>query len=453
MTDRDPQTGTGRAAASGEGPGAAEGPDPRSAVVTVGDELLLGETTDTNAAWLGRELARRGIPVARRWTVADDEDDIRGAVAAALEVAELVLVTGGLGPTPDDLTRDAVAGLLDLPLEEDAAVLERIRTRFRDRGMEELPGPNRRVAQVPRGARTLDNPHGTAPGLALDAGSGRHLVLLPGVPRELEGIVEGSLDGLLEEWFGERLRPVHLRILHTTGIPESLLSEQVDEVLPGDTGPVRLAFLPDRRGVDIRLTAEAVDGDEARAWFDRVEEALSTVVDPWRFRAVGGDVVEAVSEALLEAGKTVATAESCTGGLVAQRLTARSGASDLFPGGVVAYADEAKSELLAVPAEILEGHGAVSEAVARAMAEGVAERFGTDAGLGVTGVAGPTGGTEAKPVGTVWYAVALDGRTVARRERFPGDREEVRDRSAQAVLTLLLRMLEGRVEPEDGSGA
>lgn len=421
-------------------------------MVTVGDELLLGETTDTNAAWLGRTLARRGIPVVRRWTVGDEEGAIHAAVRAALEVAELVVVTGGLGPTPDDLTRDAVAALLQRPLEDNAAVMERIRTRFREHGVEELPGPNRRVAQVPRGARTLDNPHGTAPGLALDT-AGAHLVLLPGVPRELRGIVDGSLDGLLDVWFPGRLRPVHLRTLHTTGIPESLLSERVDGVLPDDTGPVSLAFLPDRRGVDIRLTAAGVEEEEARSWFDRVERALAPVVEPWRFQARGGDLVEAVSDALRGARKTVATAESCTGGLVAQRITARAGASDVFLGGVVAYADRAKRELLGVDRRVLEEEGAVSEAVARALAAGVAERFGASAGVGVTGVAGPSGGTDAKPVGTVWYAVSLDGRILARKERFPGDRDEVRDRSAQAVLTLLLRMLEGRAEPDEASGA
>ena len=423
----------------------------RSAVVTVGDELLLGETTDTNAAWLGRELARRGIPVARRWTVGDEEERIQDAVARALEAADLVLVTGGLGPTPDDLTRDAVAALLEHPLEEDGEVLEAIRTKFRERGVDELPEPNRRVAQVPRGARKLENPHGTAPGLAMEAEGGGRVILLPGVPRELKGIVAGSLDGLLEAWFGDRLPPVHLRTLHTTGIPESLLSQRVDEVLPEDMGPVRLAFLPDRRGVDLRLTAVGVEEEEAARWFDRVEEALAPVVDPWRFEALEGDLVEAVSEALRDAGTTVATAESCTGGLVAKRLTDRPGSSDVFLGGVVAYANRAKQELLGVAAGVLEEHGAVSEAVARAMAEGARARFGTGAGLGITGVAGPDGGTEAKPVGTVWYAVALGGRTVARRERFPGDREEVRDRSAQAVLTLLLRMLEGRVDEEDGA--
>lgn len=422
-------------------------------MVAVGDELLLGETTNTNAAWLGRWLARHGLPVARRWTVGDVEADIQDAVTAALEVADLVVVTGGLGPTPDDLTRDAVASLLGRELREEKAVLERIRTRFRDRGMEELPGPNRRVAQVPEGARVLENPHGTAPGLLLEAGEGRRLLLLPGPPRELRGIVEAALQGLLESWLGDRLPPVHLRTLHTTGIPESLLSERVDGVLPDDTGPVTLAFLPDPTGVDIRLTARGVGEAEAVRWFDRLEEALAPVVDAWRFESETGDLVEALSRALRRDGRWVATAESCTGGLVAKRLTDRAGASDVFPGGVVAYANEAKVALLGVEPGLLESHGAVSEEVARAMSEGAARALGASAGIGVTGVAGPQGGTEEKPVGTVWIAATLEGRTVARRERFPGDREEVRERSAQAAMVLLLRLLEGRSDEDEPGGA
>lgn len=422
-------------------------------MVAVGDELLLGETTDTNAAWLGRWLARHGLPVARRWTVGDVEAHIQDAVTAALEVADLVVVTGGLGPTPDDLTRDAVASLLGRPLHEDEGILERIRKKFRDRGVDELPGPNRRVAQVPEGARILANPRGTAPGLALEAGGGRHVLLLPGPPRELQGIVEGALEELLGEWLGGRLPPVHLRTLHTTGIPESLLSERVDGVLPEDTGPVTLAFLPDPVGVDIRLTARGVEEPEARRWFDRIEEALAPVVGPWRYESEDGDLVGALSRALRRGGHTVATAESCTGGLVAKRLTDRAGASDVFPGGIVAYANEAKESLLGVDPDLLAAHGAVSEPVARAMAEGAARALGATAGVGITGVAGPDGGTAEKPVGTVWIAATLEGRTVSRLERVPGDRREVRERSAQAAVALLLRLLEGRLDDGTDGGA
>jgi nicotinamide-nucleotide amidase len=411
--------------------------------VTVGDEILLGETVDTNAAWLGKELARCGIPVVRRSAVADVDADIRRAVAEGVNDADVVLVSGGLGPTPDDLTRDSVAALLGRPLHVDGTLLEALRARFRDRGHGELPATNVSQAMVPEGARTLPNSRGTAPGLAMEA-EGSLIVLLPGVPRELRAIFAEGVEPLLRERFGDRLVPVRLRYIHTTGIAESRLAELVADHLPEDTGPVSLAFLPDLRGVELRLTARGVSREEADLWFRRLEEALEPAVGPWRFEAPEGDLVEAVSEALRARRLTLAVAESCTGGLIAKRLTDRPGASDILQGGIVAYANEAKMRHLGVDDATLEAHGAVSEPVALAMATGVAERFGADAGIGVTGLAGPDGGTAEKPVGTVWYAVALGGVAVARKERFPGDREAVRERAAQAALSLLLSRLSER---------
>lgn len=420
----------------------------KAAIVTVGDELLLGETVDTNAAWLGRRLALKGIDVVRRHTVADDAHEIRRAVSDALDHARLVVVSGGLGPTPDDLTREAVAELLDAPLALDEALLERLAERFREVGYDDLPETNRSQALVPEGATTLANPHGTAPGLVLEAPGDGLVVLLPGVPRELKGIFDGELTRFLERRLGDRLPPVHIRMIRTTGIPESLLAQKVGEVLPADTGPVSVAFLPDGKGVDLRLTARGVEAEEAGRWLDRVEEALEPVVGRWRFDAESGDVVEALTRVLRDRSLTLAVAESCTGGLVGQRITARAGASDVFLGGVVAYADGVKEDLLDVPAEVLEAHGAVSEEVARAMARGVRARFGASTGISITGVAGPGGGTEEKPVGTVCFAAAVEDGVATRRARFPGDRASVRERSAQAAIFLLLRLLEGRVEPD-----
>ncbi len=415
---------------------------PRAVIVTVGDEILLGQTVDTNAAWLGRALADLGIPVARRYTVADLEAEIRDAVSEAAGVADLVLVSGGLGPTPDDLTRVAVAGLLGRPLRVDPALLKVVEERFKRRGYDELPPTNRSQAEVPEGATVLANSRGTAPGLAMEH-DGSVVVLLPGVPRELRSIFRERVLPLLKERFGRRLVPVRIHVIHTTGIPESLLAQRVAEHLPEDTGPVGLAFLPDLRGVDLRFTAQGVGAEEAERWFQRLERALEPVLRPWRFEAAGGDLVEAVADALRSRGATLAVAESCTGGLVAKRLTDRPGSSQVFVGGVVAYANDAKMGQLGVDAEDIERHGAVSEAVARAMARGVAERFGADAGIGITGVAGPDGGTAEKPVGTVWYAVVVGGQVVTKHERFTGDREAVRERSAQAALALLLGMLSG----------
>lgn len=427
-------------AAGGKGGAVTPAGMPRAAVVSVGDELLLGETVDSNAAWLGRELASRGIRVVEGYTVGDDGEDIRRSVARALESADLVLVTGGLGPTSDDRTREAVAELLDAPLHLDEALLDQLEERFRRAGFDELPHRNRSQAMVPRGARVLDNPQGTAPGLVLDR-NGALVVLLPGVPGEMKAIVRGAFEPVLDETLGDRLRPVHHRVIHTTGIAESELAGRLDDVLPGDTGPVSVAFLPDVRGVDLRLTARGVGAGEAQEWLDRVEAAIAPVVEPYRFDAPSGDLVEAVSRELETSGRMLATAESCTGGLVAKRMTDRPGSSRVFRGGVVAYDDAVKVGLLDVDADVLGSEGAVSGEVARQMALGVARALEVEAGIGITGIAGPGGGTEEKPVGLVWYAAALDGRVEAVRRVFPGDRGAVRERSAQAALALLLRQL------------
>lgn len=412
-------------------------------VVTVGDELLLGETVDGNAAWLGRELARTGLQVVRRYTVGDEVEDIQEATSQGLAEARVVIVTGGLGPTADDLTRPAVAKLLDAPLRLDEDILEALRRRFLRRGFEELPETNVSQAMVPRGATVLPNPDGTAPGLLLEAPEGKLVALLPGVPSEMQTLFRNELEPLLRSRLGSELRPVHHRMIHTTGISESDLAGQVEGALTGYDSGVRVAFLPHLTGVDLRLTVLKVrNPSEASRRLDGVERRLAPVVE--RFRYEGGDLVEAVSSRLEVLELTVGTAESCTGGLVAKRLTDRPGASTVFAGGIVAYADAAKVALLGVDGEVLRREGAVSERVARAMATGVASALGCTCGLGITGVAGPGGGTDEKPVGLVWYAASFGGDVVAERQIFSGDRIAIRERAAQAALALLYRLLRDR---------
>ena len=419
------------------------GRDPAAAIVAVGNELLYGETVDTNAAWLGRALAALGIPVVGKQTVGDVTEEIQAAVRTATQRAELVIVCGGLGPTPDDLTKEAVAELLGLELRLDEELLARLRERFRARSHSRLPSPNWSQAEVPEGAIVLRNDHGTAPGLWLEAGSAV-VVLLPGVPREMRGIYEGDLVAELKARFAGRLLPVHHRMIHTTGVTESRLAELVEPALPEEMGPVTLAFLPDLRGVDMRLTARGVPQDEANSWLARIEQALDPVLARWRFEAASGDVAEALNDALARAGKRVAVAESCTGGLVAKRMTDPPGSSRVFVGGVVAYANEVKTAQLGVSKEDIAREGAVSETVARGMALGVAERFGVEAGIGVTGIAGPGGGTPEKPVGSVWLAVALDGEVRTHRLSLMGDRGAIRERAAQEALASLLRLVRER---------
>jgi nicotinamide-nucleotide amidase len=416
---------------------------PVANLVTVGNELLYGQTVDTNAAWLGRSLAQLGFDVVRTFTVGDEPDHIREAVRAAMGGSDLVLVSGGLGPTPDDLTKGAVAALLGLEVLLDEGLLKALASRFRARGYDRLPAPNRTQAEVPEGALVLRNPQGTAPGLGLETDQ-CIVVLLPGVPREIRAIFSGDLTTLLVERFAERLESTHHRIIHTTGVAESRLSELVTPLLPDDLGPLSLAFLPDLRGVDLRLTSKGVSGTEAEEWLGRLEEALEPAVSKWRFDAESGDVAEALNTALLSAGLTVATAESCTGGLVAKRITDRPGSSDVFLGGVIAYADAIKIGELGVSTEDLQTHGAVSEQVALQMATGVRDRFGASVGVGITGVAGPGGGSAEKPVGTVWLAIAVEDDVEATLVSFTGDRNAVRERAAQAVLGWLYRRVVDR---------
>jgi nicotinamide-nucleotide amidase len=417
---------------------------PTAAVLAVGDELLYGTTVNTNGSWLARELSDLGLAVTEQRVVGDDEADIVEAVDLTLRKAELLLVTGGLGPTADDRTRRAVARQLGASLEPNQELLERLKDRFRSQGHETLPAPAEAMALVPEGARILTNPIGAAPGLVLETLGNRVCVLLPGIPSEMKGIFRGGLSSFLMGRFGPRLRPVIHRVIHIAGVPESVLASEIDSLLPDHLDQVDLAYLPDVRGLRLRLSTRAghLDPDPHRA-MDEVEAALQPALAGRRYFADSGDLAESVGGCLLSAAATVAVAESCTGGLIAKRLTDRAGSSRFFLGGIVAYANEVKSDLLGVPMDILERHGAVSEEVAGSMARGVAGRLGARFGIGTTGIAGPGGGSDERPVGTVWLAVSSPRKLTVRRERFPGGREEVRERAAQAALHLLLRVLEG----------
>jgi len=419
---------------------------PSAAVVSVGNELLSGHTVDTNAAWLGRILADWGVPVTRRYTVGDREADIRDAVEAAGAVAHLVVVTGGLGPTPDDLTKPTVAALYGLDLVVDEGVRAALERRFSDAGSEEVPPLSRGQAEVPSGAVVFANPEGTAPGLLLEA-HGRVVVMLPGVPSEMKAIVRGGLGSEVARRLrlASAERQAHHRIVHTTGLPETTLAERLEERLADvpeaiKTG-ISLAYLPDLLGVDLRFSIAGGATADAEKRFDALLESIDPVLRPWRFEAPSGDIAEAVSERLRRSGRTLAVAESCTGGLIAKRVTDLPGSSDVFMGGVVVYSNAAKIEQVGVSPSDIEREGAVSEVVARQLAAGVALRFRADAGIGITGVAGPGGGSDEKPVGTVWIATSLDGTVESELTRFPGSRAAVREGSAQAALARLHRRL------------
>ncbi len=405
-------------------------------VVTIGTELVLGLTPDTNAADLGRALSAAGAEIVRHVSVPDRPAAIRAAIADALERTGFVIATGGLGPTRDDMTKREVAALFGAPLRLDDAVLRSLEARFRRLGRP-MPAVNRSQAEVPEGATVLPNPRGTAPGLWLEDGQGRVAVLLPGVPSEMRGLlVDEVLPRVVQRWGGGRV--VLSRTLRTTGVPESALAERIGPV-EEDLAPLTLAYLPSVDGVDLRLTAWSLPPEEAERRLAAAAAGLRVRLDQHYYGQDGADLAAVVLDLLR--GRRLAVGESCTGGLVAARITAVPGASAVFAGGVVAYDDRVKTDLLHVPAATLEAHGAVSEETARAMAEGAQRRFAAGAALGVTGVAGPAGGSPEKPVGTVWLATRLGTETRALKRVFPGDRGEIRARAAQAALDLLRRQL------------
>lgn len=412
-------------------------------VVTIGDELLLGFTIDTNAAHLARELAGAGIGIARRATVGDDAPQIVAAVRDALDRTGGVITTGGLGPTSDDLTKPAIAQLFGRGMRLDEEHVAWMRDRWQRLFGRQMPESNIQQAMLPEGARKLTNNHGSAPGIWLEDDRGRWVAMLPGVPREMRGMLADTLLPLLRERAGESVAVIRSRTLRTTGIGESLLADRVRDVEP-QLGAVSLAYLPGPDGVDLRLTVRGLALDRAEAELGRIAELLRQRVGEAMYGEDSTDLAEVVLDGCRAARLELAVAESCTGGMLGARLTAISGSSDVFLGGVIAYANEVKRELLGVEAAVLDSEGAVSETVARQMATGARERTGANIGLGITGIAGPGGGTPEKPVGTVWIAMDFNGELTTRRLQLLGDREEIRRRATQTILETVRRRLAAR---------
>jgi len=414
----------------------------KAILLTIGDELLAGTTVNTNAAWLGAELTAQGVAVVRIEVVGDDPEAICRALRRARAEAEVVIVCGGLGPTHDDRTREALADCLGRPLQLRPELLAQIEAHFKRRGRA-MPERNRMQALVPEGFEPIPNPVGTAPGLWLEDEAGI-VAVLPGVPHELQTLMrEVVLPRLMQ-------RPGRPAILHrtliTTGIGESDLQQRlagVESLLDEHT---RLAYLPGPYGVRLRLTVEAPTAEAAR---ERLAALKSFILERIGERFVGFDeeTLEVVVGRLLrELGATVAVAESCTGGHLADCITSVSGASTYFRGGVVAYDNAVKVEVLGVDPEVLAREGAVSEIVAIQMAQGVRERLGAQVALSTTGIAGPTGGTPDKPVGTVWIGLADAHSAFARCYYLPDERRRFKQRATAAALDLLrLHLLQQKV--------
>lgn len=409
-------------------------------VVTIGDELLLGYTIDTNAAHLARTLAAEGVEISRRTTVGDRAEEIAAAVREGLDRAGAVITTGGLGPTSDDLTKTSIAALFGRDMVLDEEHLEWMRERFVRLFQRPMPEANRQQAMLPTGARKLRNNHGSAPGIWLDDERGRWVAMLPGVPREMRGMLADTLVPLIRERLGDARRVVRSRTLRTTGLGESFIADRVASI-DGGVGQAGLAYLPNAEGTDLRLTVRNATPEDADRWLAESAERLRSVVGDAVYGEDGADLASVVLDLCRERRLTIAVAESCTGGLLGARLTAIPGSSDVVLGGVIAYANALKTSLLGVPQTVLAEHGAVSEPVVRAMATGARATTGASIGIGITGIAGPGGGSEEKPVGTVWIAIDVEGTVETRRLRLLGDRPEVRQRAAQAALEMVRRRL------------
>jgi len=411
----------------------------RVEIVTIGDELLLGFTVDTNAAHLAQRLASLGMHVVQRATVGDDASTIARAVGEALDRTGAVITTGGLGPTSDDLTKQAIAEHFGRGMHIDEEHLAWMKERWIKRFNRPLPEANRAQAMVPDGATKLENHHGSAPGIWLEDERGRWVAMLPGVPREMRGMLDDTLLPLLaaRATAGTVVRSLTLR---TTGVAESLLADRIDS-MEGEPLGVSLAYLPSIAGVDLRLTVRDVPTAEAERALGGAALRLRERVGESIYGAADADLAAVVLEMCRVRGLTIAVAESCTGGLLGARLTAIPGSSDVVRGGVIAYHNDVKRDSLGVTEQLLTEHGAVSEAVVRQMAVGARAFASASIGLAITGVAGPGGGSDEKPVGTVWIALDIEGDVQPRLLRLWGDRDEIRQRSAQWTLELLRQRL------------
>lgn len=415
-------------------------PFSRAAILAVGSELLTPSKIDTNSLFITEQLNLLGIEVAFKTVVGDDREELANAFRLALGRVDLVVCSGGLGPTDDDVTREVVAQVLDRPLVEDEAITSRIRARFESRSMK-MPEINRRQGMVPVGARILENVHGTAPGLWIDEGE-RSVLLLPGPPRELKPMISALVDGRLKE----RAPGLALvrRVIRITGRSESHTEEAVRalyDVWGRASIPIAATILASLGQIELHLSARYASRDEAAAALEAASIQVVDVIGLDVYSRDGRALEEVVGSLLVERELRIALAESCTGGLLTSRLTDVAGSSRYVDRAVVAYSNDAKVTLLGVPSDLIAEHGAVSEPVALAMADGIRARSGVDVGVGITGVAGPGGGTAEKPVGTVAVAAVTASTSRSKVFRFIGGREQVKFQASQAALDMVRRML------------
>jgi len=409
----------------------------RAEILSVGTELLLGQIVNTNAAHLSRRLPEVGVDLYRQVTVGDNLERIANAVRDALDHADVVIITGGLGPTADDVTSEAVALALGRDLVFDEGSAQRIRSLLQSRGIPALDS-HMKQARVPTGSLIMPNPVGTAPGFIVDS-DGKAVCALPGVPSEMEAMAEQSLLPELRRRSPRAI--IRSRVLKFIGIGESALEHLIDDLVAAQTNPT-IAFLAKTGEVHLRLTAKATTPDEAEALLAPVEAAVRERAGQFLFARDEESLEEAVGARLRAAGLTLGLAESCTGGLIGHRITQVPGSSDYFLGSLVTYSNKAKTALLGVPETLLADHGAVSEPVARAMATGARRVLGADLAVSVTGIAGPAGGTPQKPVGLTYIGFSGPDGEKCQEHRLFGTRDMIKTRAANLALALVLREAE-----------
>jgi len=406
----------------------------RAEIITIGDELLIGQVVNTNQAFIAERLNAAGVRIERMTTVGDDRKAILKAFQSAWETADIVIVTGGLGPTHDDITKNALCEFFHVGLVPSPEVRNHIESLLATRNIQWSAAAEGQTL-VPEQCRVLENPVGTAPGL-LHESHGKLFAVLPGVPHEMRAIVEGSLVRLVKARTGGTV--IRHKTLCATGIGESLIASRLGNI-DAITGGASLAFLPSPFGVRLRISIEAQDQESADTAVTQVEERIRAKVGKYIYGVDDEHLEEVVGKILKERSLTIAVAESCTGGLIADRLTNISGSSVYFERGLITYSNRSKIEMLGVPGEMLSRYGAVSREVSEAMAAGVRHMAGTDLGLSTTGIAGPTGGSPEKPVGLVWIGIADRSGTLAMKFTFGSGRMLVKQRASQAALELVRR--------------
>ena len=409
----------------------------KATIITIGDEILIGQILDTNSRYISRALNAHGIVVAERTSIGDNRTQIVETLDRALSQSEVVIITGGLGPTKDDITKHTLCDYFGSTLRYDEVEAEHIRTMLERRNIA-FNDLNRGQAMVPECCTVLHNAHGTAPGMWFEQ-DGRVTISLPGVPFEMQHLIDDEVMPRLCNRF--ELREIVHRTMITFGIAESILAEKIapwEDALPDY---IHLAYLPAPNVVRLRLSAYDVEGKEVRNEIDNLFEKLRTIIPDNIAGFEEASIEELVHNILISRGETLAVAESCTGGIIASKFTAQAGASAYFLCGVVSYSNESKCNVLGVDASDIEQHGAVSEEVAKAMAQGAKVISGANFAISTTGIAGPTGGSEEKPVGTVWIGVATPSKCFAVRKDCGTDRSQIISRASAYAIAMLYEEL------------